>query len=82
MFSLSTALQFACPLPPTPITAIFNLLFAEQLNRLGKINVPAVAAEADFRNDLRDKFFISINNYSISMIWIIIVFRFFQITGN
>ncbi len=58
MFSPGTLLQFACPRPPTPITAKFNLLLGEKLNRLGIIIAPTVAAEDDFKKDLRDKFFI------------------------
>jgi hypothetical protein len=55
---LGTCVQLASPRPPTPITAKFNLLLGEHLRKFGMINAPAAAAEADFINDLRDKFFI------------------------
>jgi hypothetical protein len=37
---------------------MFSLLLREQLNRFGKTITPAVAAVADFKNILREKFFI------------------------
>jgi hypothetical protein len=60
ILSFGTCVQLACPLPPTPITAIFNRLLGEHLSKFGIMNTPAAAAEAIFINDLRDKFVISL----------------------
>jgi hypothetical protein len=60
MLSLGTCVQLACPRPPTPITAIFNLLFGEHLSKFGMNIAPAAAAEAVCKNNLRDKFVISL----------------------
>jgi len=65
MLSLGTWVQLASPLPPTPITAKFNLLFGEHFIKLGMINAPAPAVTAVFINDLRDKFFILLNGLLI-----------------
>jgi len=56
ILSFGTCVQLAEPLPPTPITAMFSLLLGLQLMRFGRKTVPATAAEAAVRNDLRDKF--------------------------
>jgi hypothetical protein len=66
MLSFGTWVQLACPRPPTPITAIFNLLFGEQLRKFGMNIAPAAAAEVVCINDLRDKFVISLK-------WVIIL---------
>jgi hypothetical protein len=52
--------------------AMFNLLFAEQLNRFGINNVPAVATAPVFKNVLLDKLFISQNLVVIHFGYVII----------
>jgi hypothetical protein len=55
IFSLGTLLQLARPLPPTPITAIFSLLFGAFFKKSGIKNKPVDAAVVDFIKDLREK---------------------------
>ena len=57
-FSPVHSLQLALPLPPTPITAIFNFLEGEQLNKFGIITAPAVMAVADRKKILLEIEFI------------------------
>jgi hypothetical protein len=56
ILSFGTCVQHAEPLPPTPITAMFSRLLGLPLIMFGIKTVPAKAAEAAVRNDLRDKF--------------------------
>jgi len=42
------------------MTAIFNLLFGEQRKRLGITSAPAAEMEAVLKNDLRDRFFMTV----------------------
>jgi hypothetical protein len=69
ILSFGTCVQLACPLPPTPMTAIFNLLPGEHPRKFGRNIAPVAAAEAVFINDLRDRFAISLKlSYNIELL--------------